>query len=105
MESLPLELEKLRQDQGLTNLQFAEKLGLDHTVTSRLCAGKKGVSHGLMARLLVNLGPEEAKGLLQAYFNDEMKRIMDGRAEKAHELGVRLPKKPWTFTVTVDAEG
>jgi len=101
MDALPLELEKLRREEGLTNLQFAEKLGLDHTVTSRLCTGKKGVSHGMMARLLVQLDGEEAQRLLQAYFEDELGRILDGRVEKAEELGVRLPRKPLAFTVTV----
>jgi transcriptional regulator with XRE-family HTH domain len=102
MDSLHLELEKIRLDRGMTNLQFAKELGVDHTVASRLCSGKKGVSHGLMSRLLVNLDAEDARRLLQAYFDDELARITEGRIEKARELGIRVPKKPWSFKVSIE---
>jgi transcriptional regulator with XRE-family HTH domain len=104
MDSLPSRLEEIRQDRGLTNLQFAERLGMDSTVMSRLCSGKKGVSHGIISRLLVKLDSNDAQAILQAYFEDELERIREGREAKARELGVKPVKTDWPHRVRIESD-
>ena len=103
MEALPLKLDEIRQASGLTNLQFAEALGFDETVMSRLCSGTKGVSHGIISRLMIKLAGDDAREILQAYFEDELDRIREGRDAKARELGVRLMDRTWPHRVRVES--
>lgn len=98
-------LVSMQQSRGLNGLELADLLGINPVIASRLLNDRQPVGHGTMARLLVKLNSEEATRLLQAYFEDETRRILTGRLEKARELGVRMPREKWTFEVTVKAKG
>ena len=86
----------------MNGLALAEALGINPVITSRLLNDRQPVGHGTVARLLVHLNADDARRLLQAYFDDELARITEGRIEKARELGIRVPKKPWSFKVKIE---
>lgn len=104
MESLPNALLKLKEARGLDNRGLASLLSVDPPLSSRLVNGQRAISYGVMSRLLVKLTADETRVLLQAYFDDELERIREERAEKAAELGVKLQEPDWPHAVKVVAK-
>lgn len=102
--SLHAALEKYRERNNFTKAQMWAVLGVHPGLGSRIASGLKGVSYGLMSRFLVRLSADDARTLLQAYFEDELERIRVGRAEKAAELGVKLHEPDWSYGVKVVAK-
>jgi transcriptional regulator with XRE-family HTH domain len=94
----------MQQAKGMNGLALADTLGMDPAIISRLLNDRQPVGHVTVARLIVHLDGDEARRLLQAYFDDELARITAGRIEKARELGIRVPKRPWSFKVRIEDE-
>lgn len=100
MSSLPKVFDKIRTKRGLTNAEIAHELCLDPAITSRITNDRIVASHGLIGRMLIKLTADEAREVLQAYFDDELERIRAGRIEKAEELKIRI-KSDINFVVRV----
>ncbi len=93
----------MQQAKGMNGLALAETLGMDPATMSRLLNDRQPVGHGTVARLIVHLDAKEAHRLLQAYFEDELNRIRDGRDEKARELGVKRVDENWPHRVHIES--
>jgi hypothetical protein len=73
-------------------------------MVSRLLNDLQPVGHGTMARLIIKLEAAETHRLLQAYFEDELERIREGREAKARELGVKPVKTDWPHRVRIESD-
>jgi transcriptional regulator with XRE-family HTH domain len=96
-------LGQIQQGRKLSGLDLASFFGVSAVMVSRLLNDRQPVGHGTIARLIVKLEPAEASRLLQAYFDDELERIREGRDAKAMEMGMRSVNKNWPHRVRVES--
>lgn len=102
MSKLSQALDEIQQGRKLSGRDLADFIGVSPVMVSRLLNDLQPVGHGTMARLIIKLEAAEAHRLLQAYFEDELTRIREGRDAKAKELGVKPRHKDWPHRVRVE---
>lgn len=103
MSNLSEALVEIQQGRKFSGRDLAGLIGVSPVMVSRLINDLQPVGHGTIARLLINLEAAEAHRLLQAYFDDELNRIRDGRDEKARELGVKPVDEGWPHRVRIES--
>ena len=101
MSKLSQALDEIQQGRKLSGRDLAGLIGVSPVMISRLLNDLQPVGHGTMARMLIKLDAADAHRLLEAYFEDELTRIREGRDAKAKELGVKPVDKDWPYRVRV----
>jgi len=97
-------LVEIQQERQLSGRDLAGLIGVSPVMVSRLLNDLQPVGHGTMARLIIKLEASETHRLLQAYFEDELERIREGREAKARELGVKPVKTDWPHRVRIESD-
>ena len=104
MSNLSEALVEIQQGRQLSGRDLAGLIGVSPVMVSRLLNDLQPVGHGTMARLIIKLEAAETHRLLQAYFEDELERIREGREAKARELGVKPVKTDWPHRVRIESD-